>query len=102
MRIIDERKSGIILRPVFVNLEMTPEEFNNLDDASKKVLLFDARKVVEKQDGFSRFQLFKIDNFFVEAKTSLKNFTRRCLTTYTVKDLPVMYAGDVLPFITGL
>jgi hypothetical protein len=81
---------------------MTVNDFNKLDEDSKKVMIFEAKKVVEKQDGFTKFQLFKIDNFFVETKTTLKNFTKRCLTTYTVRELPSMYSGDVLPFITGL
>jgi hypothetical protein len=70
---------------------MTPEEFNKLDEDSKNVLIFEAKKVAEREEGSTRFQLFKIDNFFIEAKISLQEFKRRCLTTYNSNDLPLNY-----------
>lgn len=75
---------------------MTIEEFDTLDDDKKVKLIFDANKIAEKANDEANFQLFEIDNFFVESKTSLEGKFKRSFTTYSLKELPAEYVGEVL------
>jgi hypothetical protein len=75
---------------------MTIEDFKILEDHKKVQLIFDAPKITEKIDNESNYQLFQIGNFFVETKTSLEGKFKRSIKTYTLKELPVDYAGEVL------
>lgn len=59
---------------------MTANEFENLDDNDKKVALFDANKIAENLDGSQKTEVFKIDNFYIESKTSMVLRTKRVLT----------------------
>ena len=61
---------------------MTAKEFENLDDNDKKVALFEANKIAEKLDGSQKTEVFKIDNFYIESKTSMVLRTKRVLTIF--------------------
>lgn len=76
--------------------DMTIENFNMLSEPQKVELIFDANKITEKVDNDANYQLFQIDSFYVEAKTSLEGKFKRSFTTYTLKELPVEYASEVL------
>ncbi|MCW3081631.1 hypothetical protein [Segetibacter sp.] len=75
---------------------MTVDDFKKLEDRLKVQMIFDAKKISEKIDHESNYQLFQIGNFFVEAKTSLEGKFKRSIKTYTLRELPVDYAGEVL------
>ncbi len=75
---------------------MNIESFNRLQDHQKVQLIFDADKISEKADGEANYQLFKIDNFFIEARTSLEGKFKRTFTYYTLKNLPAEYASEIL------
>ncbi len=75
---------------------MTIENFNTLNEQQKVELIFDANKITEKVDNEANYQLFEINDFFVEAKTSLEGKFKRSFTTYSLKELPVEYAGEIL------
>ena len=75
---------------------MTIEMFNSLDEQQKMQLIFDANKIAEKVDNEANYQLFQIGNFFVETRRSLEGKFKKTLTTYSLKELPVDYAGEVL------
>ena len=75
---------------------MTVETFNNLNEQRKVQLIFDANKITEKVDNEANYQLFQIDDFFVEAKTSLEGKFKRTFATYSLKELPAEYVGEVL------
>ena len=75
---------------------MTVNDFKLLEDHEKVQLIFDANKITEKIDNEANYQLFQIGNFYVETKTSLEGKFKRSIRTYTLKDLPVDYAGEVL------
>lgn len=75
---------------------MTIEIFNNLKEQQKVQLVFDANKITEKVDDEANYQLFQIDDFFVETRTSLEGKFKRTFTTYSLKELPVEYVGEVL------
>jgi hypothetical protein len=75
---------------------MTIENFKNLNHQQKVELIFDANKITEKVDNEANYQLFQIDNFFVEAKSSLDGKFKRSFTTYTLRELPVSYVEEVL------
>lgn len=66
-------------------------------------MIFDAEKIAEQSDGEVNYQLFQIENFYVEAKTSLEGKFRRTITTYSLVDLPGAYVTEVLklPFVLG-
>ncbi|MEJ7677729.1 MAG: hypothetical protein WKG06_07650 [Segetibacter sp.] len=67
-----------------------------MNEQQKVELIFDANKITEKVDNEANYQLFQINDFFVEAKTSLEGKFKRSFTTYSLKELPVEYAGEVL------
>ena len=75
---------------------MTIDDFKSLEDHQKVQMIFDSNKISEKVDDVANYQLFQIDNFFVESKTSLDGKFKRSIRTFTLKDLPVEYAGEVL------
>lgn len=75
---------------------MTIEIFNTLRQQQKVELIFDADKITEKVDNETNYQLFKIANFFVEAKTSLEGKFKRCFTAYTLKELPADYMSEII------
>jgi hypothetical protein len=81
---------------------MTIESFNLLKEHQKIQMIFDADKISEKVDDEANYQLFKIDNFFIEAKTSLEGKFKRSFTFYTLKELPADYISEVLaiPIVT--
>ncbi|HEX8356280.1 MAG TPA: hypothetical protein VF610_02665 [Segetibacter sp.] len=70
---------------------MTLQEFNRLDAQSKKVVLFEANKVAERQDGDCRYELFSFSNFFIEIKTSRHYTFKRTITTYRSEEVPANY-----------
>ncbi len=67
---------------------MTIDIFNFLDEQKKVELIFDADKITEKVDNGANYNLFQIDNFFVEVKTSLEGKFKRSFTTYSLNELP--------------
>ena len=75
---------------------MTIDDFKSLEDHQKVQMIFDATKISEKVDDVANYQLFQIDNFFVESKTSLEGKFKRSIRAYSLKELPVEYAGEVL------
>jgi hypothetical protein len=81
---------------------MTIDDFKTLEESQKVQLIFDANKISEKIDDEANYQLFQIENFYVETKTSLEGKFKRCIKTYTLRELPVDYAGEVLgmPIVT--
>lgn len=72
---------------------MRMEEFNNLNEESKRLIIFDADKVAEKLIDSTKYELFALNDFFIETKTSIRYDTKRTISTY--KTLPVMYASNV-------
>lgn len=70
---------------------MTVEEFNILSDKVKKDLLIDAKKITEREDDIATYELFQIDNFFVEVSRSVTYKFRKILNTYSMKDIPAIY-----------
>lgn len=74
---------------------MSVEEFNTLSDRQKKEIIVDAEKIAEREDDVAKYELFRIDNFFVEVSRSITYRFRKILNTYSVKDIPTHYAGDI-------
>lgn len=70
---------------------MTPEEFNNLEQAQQKFLLCDADKICENRQELFKEELFKIDNLLVEVKISSLNQFRRQIKAYGVSQVPANY-----------
>lgn len=75
---------------------MTLQDFEKLGEQDKVQMIFDANKITEKIDDEANYQLFQIGKFYVETKTSLEGKFKRNFKTFTLKDLPVDYAGEVL------
>lgn len=80
---------------------MTLEDFTVLPEQEKRMVLFDANKVDERIDQINRYELFKVDQFFIEVKTCLVGKFKRFIQPYTLKDLPLEYCGKVLALIDG-
>jgi hypothetical protein len=81
-------KSGIILRLVVRNGDMSKEEFNELSEEEKKVVIFEAEKVAERKDEGSKFEVFRIGNFYVEVKTSTVHAYKRIIKTVDLRTIP--------------
>ena len=73
---------------------MRMEEFNNLDEENKRLIIFDADKVSEKLVDSTKYELFAIHDFFIETKTSISYDFKRTISTYTINNLPVRYASE--------
>lgn len=78
---------------------MSIEEFNLLDEQSKRVIIFEADKITERNDNLTKFQLYTFDDFFIETKTSRQNSFKRTISTYTVKELPFYYTNAVQAYL---
>ena len=74
---------------------MRMEEFNNLNEESKRLIIFDADKVSEKLIDSTKYELFAIHDFFIETKTSISYDFKRTISTYTINNLPVRYASEI-------
>ena len=74
---------------------MRTEEFNNLEEESKRLIIFDADKVSEKLIDSTKYELFAIQDFFIETKTSIGYDFKRTISTYTINNLPVRYASEI-------
>ncbi|GEO09497.1 hypothetical protein [Segetibacter aerophilus] len=74
---------------------MNLEQYNNLPDRQKKELLIDAFKIDEHEDEISTYELFRIEDFYVEVSKSVIFKFRKILNTYALKDIPLNYAGKV-------
>jgi hypothetical protein len=74
---------------------MRMEEFNNLDEERKRLIIFDADKVSEKLIDSTKYELFAIQDFFIETKTSISYDFKRTISTYTINNLPVRYASEI-------
>jgi 6-phosphogluconate dehydrogenase len=77
---------------------MTAEQFNKLNEEQKKVVIFEAKKITERFDEFMKYELFQIDNFFVETRTNVQKKLKRVIATFTRKEIPKIYA----PFVAAL
>jgi hypothetical protein len=70
---------------------MTIEEYNQLSDKQKKYLLVDAEKIAEYVDDVASYELFRVDEFFIEVSKSVTYRFRKILNTYLLKDVPEKY-----------
>ena len=61
---------------------MTVEEFNRLDEQTKKIYLFEADKIAERDEGVTKIQLFKIDDFIVETRANTQTHPNRDMAAY--------------------
>jgi hypothetical protein len=69
---------------------MTIEEFNNLDEESKRVVIFEADKVSELRNDRTKFELFYVPDFYIETKTSIRYNSKRTITSYALSELPLL------------
>lgn len=81
---------------------MTIEYFNKLDDEQKARLIIEAKKITEKIDGEANYQLFCVGNFYVEKRACLEGKSKTSFYTYSLKELPADYVGEILamPVVT--
>ena len=81
---------------------MTIEMFNALSFQEKAELIFDAKKITEKAGNEDNYQLFQINNFFIETRTSREGKFKRSFKSFTLKELPADYISEVLllPIVT--
>ncbi len=71
--------------------------FNSLSDKRQKEIIVDAQKVAEYQDGDAeRYELFGIEDFFIEVKVNFWERNRKILNTYSMKDIPINYDGKFI------
>jgi len=73
---------------------MTAEQFDSLSEEHKNIQIFEAKKVTERFHQRDKYELFQIDEFFVEIKTSLQHRSRRVILTYRNTDIPAEYQKE--------
>jgi hypothetical protein len=74
---------------------MTVQYFNNLSDAEKNVIIFEAEKVDEIKDVYATYTLFKANELYIEVTTSNEGMFRKKITPFDLKDLPMIYTSNV-------
>ena len=47
---------------------MTTDEFNDLDEETQNILIFESEKIMETKNRFVKFELLKIDNLTVRMR----------------------------------
>lgn len=72
---------------------MTIEDFNSLPAQRQKEIIVDAQKVAEFKDDSVKYEVFKIDQFFVEVKVSFLKKYRKITKTFYPSDFPLLYSG---------
>ncbi len=72
---------------------MTLEQYNHLPDKTKKELLIDAKKVGEYETEIATYELFQIDDFYVEASKSVSRKFRTIVSTHALHACPAGYLG---------
>jgi hypothetical protein len=82
---------------------MNVEDFDRLSETEKVTLIFDADKLAEKKDSEANYQLFAVDDVFIESKTSLFGKFKRVFTAFSLRDLPSDYARMLMaiPVVTA-
>jgi len=73
---------------------MTAEQFDSLSEEHKNIQIFEAKKITERFQHRDKYELFQIDDFFVEIKTSIQQKFKRVIFTYTSKDIPGDYLNE--------
>jgi hypothetical protein len=73
---------------------MNMTEFDKLADDEKAVQIFEAKKIAERSEDSFQYQLFSIDDFFVEVRTHDAHFPKRTINYYEPKDLPANYPNS--------
>jgi len=71
-------------------------QFNNLADFEKKKMLAGSVKLSEHKKGNRKFELFKINNFYVEVITTFAFKTYRQIKSYEYNNVPFVYKADIL------
>ncbi|MEJ7678435.1 MAG: hypothetical protein WKG06_11360 [Segetibacter sp.] len=74
---------------------MTPEKFNSLQSSDKEDLLLLAVEVCQKSDELFNYELFKLNDFFIEVRMNYQHRLHKIVTAYNLEELPVMYEGEV-------
>jgi hypothetical protein len=70
---------------------MNIEQYNELPDSRKKELLIDAQKVGEYENEIATFELFQINDFYVEASKSVTHKFLKINNTYKQEHVPSAY-----------
>jgi hypothetical protein len=74
------------------------ENFNSLSDKQKKDLLVDAKKVSEYQQDLVRYELFTLEDFYVEVKIDFLQRYRIITGAYSLQNIPKRYTGQIAKF----
>ena len=88
---------GTVINIILQIVIMTLEQFDILSEEDKSIEIFEAIKVTERFNQRDKYELFQIDDFFVEIKTSLQHLSRRVISTYTSRNVPGDYLNESLP-----
>lgn len=79
---------------------MSIQDFNSLPESRKKEIIVDAEKLGEYRDkDLARYELFQVDNFYVEVKVSFLFRYRKIANTYSLSQIPHIYSSAALKLI---
>jgi hypothetical protein len=81
---------------------MTIKEFAEMDDQRKRIAIFESTKIAERYEGASKFELFQIDDFFVEVEVNILFRIRRSIRAFRFSELPGIYATRFSSIVSGL
>ena len=74
---------------------MTLEHFEKLSAEEKNKWLLQAEKLAERLDNFTKVQLYRVNNFYVETRTSMLGRFKRKIKTYSNSRLPINYVTTI-------
>ncbi|MCW3114685.1 MAG: hypothetical protein JWR18_3081 [Segetibacter sp.] len=79
---------------------MTIQDFNSLPESRKKEIIVDAEKLGEYRDkDLARYELFQVDDFFVEVKVSFLFRYRKIANSYSISEIPRVYSDSALKLL---
>ena len=67
-----------------------------MEDHKKMSLLSKAKKIAEKMETCTKYELFQLENFYVEIRFCIQNQIKKIINTYLLKELPKEYAAELI------
>jgi hypothetical protein len=72
---------------------MSIKDFEALSDEERKIAIFEAEKISERQDADLKYEIFRIDGFYIEIRTCLSHAVKRMIKTNEFNKLPFGSTG---------
>jgi hypothetical protein len=75
---------------------MTINDYNGMNHEEKISWLSKAKKITERIEECTKYELFQLGNFFIEIRFCIRQQFKKIVNTYVLKELPQEYVAEVL------